>query len=165
MNKKKIIMAVLVLIIVALCLNVFVQQKFIKTYTFTELEYRGYTAQDVSEIEIKHSYLNRILSYNEWRISVEFVEEPNVLFWFTYRDGKIIFQGVTSEETEKKNKYILVEKKAFVLVICFVLLLAIAVATYGRKQSGVVSTSELPTDIVNLDEMETFALDSLVDEE
>lgn len=69
------------------------------------------------------------------------------------------------QETEKKNKYILVEKKAFVLVICFVLLLAIAVATYGRKQSGVVSTSELPTDIVNLDEMETFALDSLVDEE
>ena len=69
------------------------------------------------------------------------------------------------QETEKKNKYILVEKKACVLVICFVLLLAIAVATYGRKQSGVVSTSELPTDIVNLDEMETFALDSLVDEE
>ena len=91
MNKKKIIMAVLLLIIVALCLNVFVQQKFIKTYTFTELEYRGYTAQDVREIVIKHSYLNRILSYNEWRISVEFVEEPNVLFWFTYRDGKIFF--------------------------------------------------------------------------
>lgn len=97
MNKKKIIIAVLLLIIVALCLNVFVQQKFIKTYTFTELEYRGYTAQDVKEIVIKHSYLNRILSYNEWRISVEFVEEPNVLFWFTYRDGKIIFQGVSSE--------------------------------------------------------------------
>lgn len=51
----------------------------------------------ISEIKIKHSYLNRILSYNEWRISVEFVEEPNVLFWFTYRDGKIIFQGVSSE--------------------------------------------------------------------
>ena len=97
MNKKKIIIAVLLLIIVALCLNVFVQQKFIKTYTFTELEYRGYTAQDVREINIKHSYLNRILSYNEWRISVEFVEEPNILFWFTCRDGKIVFQGVSSE--------------------------------------------------------------------
>ena len=91
------IIAAVSLIMVALCLNVFVQQKFIKTYTFTELEYRGYTAQDVSEIKIMHSYLNRILSYNEWRISVEFVEEPNVLFWFTYRDGKIIFQGVSSE--------------------------------------------------------------------
>ena len=97
MNRKKILVAILIFITVALCLNVFVQQKFIKTYTYTELEYRGYTAQDISEIKIKHSYLNRILSYNEWRISVEFVEEPNVLFWFTYRDDKIVFQGVSSE--------------------------------------------------------------------
>ena len=97
MNWKKILVIALILIAVVLCLNVFVQQKFIKTYTYTELEYRGYTAQDISEIKIKHSYLNHILSYNKWRISVEFVEEPNVLFWFTYRDDKIIFQGVSSE--------------------------------------------------------------------
>ena len=97
MKKKKIVSAVLLLIAVALFLNVFVKQKFIKTYTFTELEYRGYNAQDVSEIKIKHSYLNRILSYNEWRISVEFAQEPDVLFWFTYRDDKIVFQGVSSE--------------------------------------------------------------------
>ena len=97
--KKKftIIIIVLVLFIVALWLNVFVNQKFIKTYTYTELEYRGYTAQDVSEIKIKHSYLNRILSYNEWRISVEFEKEPDILFWFTYIDNKIVFQGVSSE--------------------------------------------------------------------
>lgn len=99
--KRKIVftktIVALIVIIVALCLNVFVQQKFIKTYTYTELEYRGYTAQDISEIKIKHSYLNRILSYNEWRISVEFEKEPNILFWFTYRDNKIIFQGVSSE--------------------------------------------------------------------
>ena len=97
MKRKKIFITALILFTVALCLNVFVQRKFIKTYTYTELEYRGYRTQDVSELKIKHSYLNRILSYNEWRISVEFVEEPNVLFWFTYRNDKIIFQGVSSE--------------------------------------------------------------------
>ena len=85
------------MLVAALCLNVFVQQKFIRTYTYTELEYRGYTAEDVSEIKIKHSYLNRILSYNEWRISVEFEKKPDVFFWFTYRDDKIIFQGVSSD--------------------------------------------------------------------
>ena len=99
--KRKIVftktIVALIVIIVALCLNVVVQQKFIKTYTYTELEYRGYTAQDISEIKIKHSYLNRILSYNEWRISVEFEKQPNIFFWFTYRDNKIIFQGVSSE--------------------------------------------------------------------
>lgn len=100
MKRKKlfiVIIMVLIVFIAILCLNVFVQQKFIKTYTYTELEYRGYTAQDVLEITIKHSYLNRILSYNEWRISVEFKKEPDILFWFTYRDEKIIFQGVSSE--------------------------------------------------------------------
>ena len=44
-----------------------------------------------------HSYLNKLLSYNEWRISVEFEKEPEILFWFTYRDNKIVFQGVSSE--------------------------------------------------------------------
>lgn len=100
MKRKKVFVAtimVLVVVAVALCLNVFVQQKFIRTYTYTELEYRGYTAEDVSEIKIKHSYLNRILSYNEWRISVEFEKKPGIFFWFTYRDAKIIFQGVSSE--------------------------------------------------------------------
>ena len=106
MKRKKIfigtIMVLLVLIFV-LCLNVLVQQKFIKTYTYTELEHRGYTAQDVREIKIKHSYLNRLLSYNEWRISVEFEKEPDVLFWFTYRDDKIVFQGVSSEPMLEKE--------------------------------------------------------------
>ena len=100
MRTKKLLTATLLFLImvtVVLCLNVFVQKMFIKTYTYTELEYRGYLAQDVSEIEIKHSYLNRILGFNEWRISVEFEEEPNVLFWFTYQNDKVIFQGVSSE--------------------------------------------------------------------
>ena len=93
----KIITIILIAVIFVLYFNVFVQQRFIRTYTYTELEYRGYTALDVSELKIKHSYLNRILGYNEWRISVEFEKEPNVLFWFTYRDDKIVFQGVSSE--------------------------------------------------------------------
>ena len=100
MKRKRFLIASfisLMVFIVVLILNVFIQQKFIKTYTYTELEYRGYTTQDVREIEIKHSYLNKILSYNEWRISVEFDKEPDVLFWFTYRDDKIIFQGVSSD--------------------------------------------------------------------
>ena len=101
---SKVILTALFLFILALSLNVFVQKKFIRTYTYTELEYRGYTAQDVSEIVIKHSYINRILSYNEWKISVEFEKEPDVLFWFTYRDDKVIFHGVSSEPMLDKEE-------------------------------------------------------------
>lgn len=107
MKKKKALMisaVVLVVIVFALSLNVFVMQKFIKTYTYTALEYRGYTSQDVSELKIKHSYLNRILSYNEWIISVEFKKEPDILFQFTYRDDKIVFEGVSSEPMLDKEE-------------------------------------------------------------
>ena len=61
-KKKKVLIigaGVLVIIAFALSLNVIIMQKFIKVYTYTELENRGYTAQDVSEIKIKHSYFNR----------------------------------------------------------------------------------------------------------
>lgn len=107
MKKKKALMisaVVLVVIVFALSLNVFVMQKFIKTYTYTALEYRGYTSQDVSELKIKHSYLNRILSYNEWIISVEFKKEPDILFQFAYRDDKIVFEGVSSEPMLDKEE-------------------------------------------------------------
>ena len=114
MKKKKFLITfiiILLLLIFGLCLNVIIQQKFIKTYTYTELENRGYTAQDVNEIKINHSYLNKLLSYNEWRISVEFKTEPNILFWFTYRDNKIIFQGVSSEPMLDKDEILDYSKK------------------------------------------------------
>ena len=103
MNFKKLFVAITVIFILLLGINVIVQQKFIRTYTYTELEYRGYTSQVIHEIEIKHSYLNRLLSYNEWRISVEFKEVPNIFFWFTYRDNKIVFQGVSADENLSKE--------------------------------------------------------------
>ena len=109
MKRRKMLITIIIIfvvIIVVLCLNVWVQQKFIKTYTYTELEYRGYTTQDISEVKIKHSYMNRILSYNEWRISVEFKNQPDILFWFTYRDNEIIFQGVSSESMFDKEAVI-----------------------------------------------------------
>ena len=109
MKRRKMLITIIIIfvvIIVVLCLNVWVQQKFIKTYTYTELEYRGYTTQDISEVKIKHSYMNRILSYNEWRISVEFKNQPDILFWFTYRDNEIIFQGVSSEPMLDKEAVI-----------------------------------------------------------
>lgn len=106
-KKKKAYMisaVVLAAIVFALSLNVFVMKKFIRTYTYTELEYRGYAPQDVREIKIEHSYLNRILSYDEWIISVEFRKEPDILFAFTYRDDKIIFEGVRSESMLDKEE-------------------------------------------------------------
>ena len=105
--KKGIIFSVLIsAIVIGLILNVFVMKKFIKSYTIVEIENKGYNSSDISNIEIKHSYINKILSYNEWIISIEFEKEPNVYFWFTYKDNKILFEGVSSEPLLDKDEVI-----------------------------------------------------------
>ena len=109
MNKRNPFVIVIILflaIVISLYMNVYIKQKFIKTYTYTEIEYRGYTSKDVKEIKIDHSYFRYALGYNEWRISVEFNNEPDVFFWFTYIDKKIRFEGVSAEPMLDKDKVI-----------------------------------------------------------
>lgn len=103
-RKKTLIPGAAVLIVLALCLNVVITQKSIQTRTYTELASRGCTPQDVSGLSIHHSYLNRILGYNEWTISVEFKKEPDILFGFTYRDHKVVFEGVRSTPALDKEE-------------------------------------------------------------
>ena len=33
-------------------------------------------------------------------------EIPDVLFWFTYREKKIVFQGVSSDMIQNKEEYV-----------------------------------------------------------
>lgn len=109
-NKKtaaaRIIIVSVATVIIVLSAYVVIMQKFIRTYTYTEIENRGYASEDVADISISHSYLNRILGYNEWRISVEFKEVPDVFFWFSYRDEKIVFEGVSAEPMPDKDSVI-----------------------------------------------------------
>ena len=76
----------------------------IKNKTYEFLETKGYNKNDISNIEVKHSFLNKILSYNEWRIFVEFESEPDIIFAFTYRNKEIIKQGVTSDDLLDKDE-------------------------------------------------------------
>jgi len=55
-------------------------------------------------MEIKHSFLNKILFYNEWIILVEFESESDIIFAFTYRNKEIIKQGVTSDDLLDKDE-------------------------------------------------------------
>lgn len=106
MKKKKkflIFWIIFIVIFFSLWINVLINKKFIKDYTKTEIEYRGYSAKDINKIDIDHSYLRFILWYNEWRISVEFLKLPNIFFYFTYRDNKIIFQWVSSDPMMDKD--------------------------------------------------------------
>ncbi len=108
-KSRKIVLGVsIVLASIFLCLflNVIISKNTIEDYTKDYIVSQGYPAESIREIGIKHSYLNRILGYNEWRIFAEFYKEPDITFWFSYRNGEIIFEGVASEQQMDKDETI-----------------------------------------------------------
>ncbi len=110
MKKKYIILIIIILIIiVGIFFYKIIAGNNIKNKTYDFLEEKGYTRKDIEDIEIKHSFINKILSYNEWRIFVEFEREEDIIFAFTYRNKKIVKQGIKSDEyqltKEEINEY------------------------------------------------------------
>ena len=108
-TRSKIILVlsiVLISMILALSFNVILSRNTIEDYTTDYIVSQGYPVESIREIGIKHSYLNRILGYNEWRFFAEFYKEPNITFWFSYRNGEIIFEGVASEQQMDKDETI-----------------------------------------------------------
>ncbi|MBE5820207.1 MAG: DUF3139 domain-containing protein [Clostridiales bacterium] len=102
--KKKYILFIIIIIIAIMLFYKLIVGNIIKNKTYDYLESKGYMQEDISNIEIKHSFLNKLLSYNEWRIFVEFNSEPNVIFAFTYRNKEIIKQGVSSDPMLNKEE-------------------------------------------------------------
>ncbi len=103
--KKKLLTALTAILVLAI---IIISYKFfaandIETKTYDFLATKGYTEQEISDIEIKHSFVNKLLGYNEWRIFVEFASEPDIIFAFTYRNKEIIKQGVTSNDLLDKG--------------------------------------------------------------
>ena len=104
-KKTSVIIATTILLIIIVVMSYkVIAGKNIKNKAYEFLETKGYNKNDILKIEIRHSFLNKILSYNEWRIFVEFESEPDIIFAFTYRNKEIIKQGVTSDDLLNKDE-------------------------------------------------------------
>lgn len=113
MKKKNIISFLVVFIFIGIAIISYqvIAGNDIRNKTYDYLETKGYTNDDISNIKIKHSFINKILSYNEWRIFVEFKSEPNIIFAFTYRNKEIIKVGVSSTPMLDKDEMLEYENK------------------------------------------------------
>ena len=111
--KKRVIILLMMLtiILVSVILYKAIAGNEIKSRTIDYLEEKGYTAHDISSIEINHSFINKLLSFNEWRIFVVFKSEPDIVFAFTYRNEEIIRQGVSSNSLLEKEEILSFEKR------------------------------------------------------
>lgn len=63
---------------------------------------KGYSISNIKDLDIRRSFLNRVLGYDEWGILVEFDKAPDVFFCFSYRKGEVSFEGVETVYTEDK---------------------------------------------------------------
>ena len=103
--KKKIITGfciLLVLIILGGFLYVGIGRNNLENQMWDYLKQENYTEADIQSIEVKHSFANILLSYNEWIIEVVYEDEPTSVYKYTLRDGSIVESGV-SGTTEKED--------------------------------------------------------------
>lgn len=109
MKKKMLMIITTILLIVALScfLYVFKGTKNAEKLMWEYLETKGYVTEQIKNIDVNHSFLNIILSYNEWIIKVQYVDEPNAIYGYTIKDGKIVETGVSGdiEKEDLKHKY------------------------------------------------------------
>ena len=66
------------------------------------LKQNNYSETDIQSIEVKHSFVNILLSYNEWTIDLIYEDEPTSVYSYTLKDGTIVESGV-SGTTDKEN--------------------------------------------------------------
>ena len=103
--KKKVITGgciLLLLIILGGFLYVGIGRNTLENKMWDYLKQENYTETDIHSIEIKHSFVNILLSYNEWTIDVVYEDEPTSIYKYTLKDGNIVESGV-SGTTEKED--------------------------------------------------------------
>jgi len=98
MMKKKTVIAVILAITLMIILAIFSYVAINKIHINLKMEdyltNRGYNGSVVKSIEVKHSFLNVVLSYNEWVIWVRYTDEPKAIYFYTYKKGTISPTGV-----------------------------------------------------------------------
>lgn len=72
----------------------------------TYLKDKGYKDSEVKSTEVRHSFMNVVLSYNEWTISVIYNDEPNASYYYFYDKGSISQGGISGRTKNDVYKHV-----------------------------------------------------------
>lgn len=98
--------SILAVVILACFIYVFAGTKRAERLMREYLADQGYAAAEIQSVDVKHSFLNIALSYNEWSIRVQYVDEPGALYYYTVKDGQIKAAGVSGNVDKEDLKHI-----------------------------------------------------------
>lgn len=107
---KNITRAIIISIILILVSYPLIGKLYFKNETKNFLQEKGCEGSCIKNIKVHHSYLNLILSYDEWSILVEFKTEPDINYSFTPKNGEILFRSVADSRKTKEELKILEDK-------------------------------------------------------
>ena len=95
MRKKPILIGLCIVALILIASMIYVQagSKKAEALMWQYLSEKGDAATDVQRLTVNQSFLNVILSYNEWTIRVEYQDEPDVYYHYTLKDGVIVESG------------------------------------------------------------------------
>ena len=69
------------------------------------LKQNNYSETDIKSLDVKHSFVNILLSYNEWIIDVVFEDEPDSVYKYTFKGGEIVQSGVSGTTNKEDLKH------------------------------------------------------------
>ncbi len=69
------------------------------------LDEKGYSQDEIQSIDVKHSFLNVILSYQEWSIAVVYSDEPTSIYYYHMNGDKISEGGVSGITNKEELKH------------------------------------------------------------
>lgn len=106
MKRKGIILAVIMIVIILSCsIYVFAGIKKAEKLMWEYLGEKGYTTTEIQSTDVNHSFLNIILSYNEWNIAVVYSDEPTSIYSYHIKNGSIVEGGVSGTTNKEDLKH------------------------------------------------------------
>lgn len=107
MKRKGFLIVIGILVVIALTcwIYVLVGTKNAENLMGEYLKDKGYSTEQIQTIDVNHSFLNVMLSYNEWNIHVRYVDEPDAIYIYTVKNGQIKDAGVSGSVDKEDLKH------------------------------------------------------------
>lgn len=97
-----IVACIMIVLILTCAIYVFAGTKNAEKLIWEYLSDKGYSQIEIQSADVNHSFLNIILSYNEWNIAVVYSDEPTSTYYYYIKNDSIVEGGV-SGTTDKED--------------------------------------------------------------
>lgn len=104
MKKKKVFIvcgALFTAIVLSACFYVGIGSNNVENKMWNYLKENNYDESDIKSVDVKHSFMNILLSYNEWAVDVVFEDDPDSVYKYTLKDGRIGESGVSGASNKE----------------------------------------------------------------